>query len=108
MSQDRPTDPLTFDEEVRTSLYCHECGKNFIALIDYRLDGNHKIECAHCGHDHWRVIQKGKVTDDRWGSSYGSKLDAHRPRRVWKADNGVPAATSSASAFLRERWLGIR
>lgn len=101
------TDPHTYDGEVATSMSCHECGKNFIAMVDYRLDGNHILECAHCGHEHWRVIQKGKVTSERFGSSYGTKLDAHRPKRVWKSENGVPVATSSASMFLRERWLGI-
>lgn len=90
--------------ERRTHMDCHHCGKSFIALIDFSLDGNHIIECAHCGHEHYRKIQKGVVTEERWGSANGDKLNAHRPRRVWK-HNSLPMATTSASAFIRDRWL---
>lgn len=90
--------------EQRTFMDCHQCGKNFVALIDYSLDGNHIIECAHCGHEHYRKILNGKVTEERWGSSNGDKLDAYRPRRVWKS-NSLPVITSSTSAFIRSRWL---
>lgn len=100
------TDQLTHDREVKTDLHCHECKKDFVALIDYRLTGNHVIECPHCGHEHCRVIEKGKITEDRWSSRYGSdkQLDGHKARRVWK-DSVLPMQTSSASSFIREMWL---
>jgi DNA-directed RNA polymerase subunit RPC12/RpoP len=100
------TDLLTHDGEVRTDLYCHECSKNFVALLDYSIDGNHIAECPHCGHEHYRLIQKGKVTDDRWSSGYGSdkSKDGIKARRVWK-HNVLPAKTTSASEFIRSRWL---
>lgn len=99
-------DHLTHDGEVKTSLYCHECSKNFVALLDYSIDGNHTIECPHCGHGHCRVIVKGKITDDRWSSTYGSDKDKDgiRARRVWKSDV-LKAQTTSASEFIRQRWL---
>lgn len=99
------TDQLTFDRETRTVLDCHECHKQFVALLDYTVTGNHIIECAHCGHEHCRVIENGRVTGERWDSRYGSdKTRAARPRRVWKA-NALPAVTSSAAEFIRQRWL---
>jgi DNA-directed RNA polymerase subunit RPC12/RpoP len=100
------TDHLTFDKPTRTVMDCHECHKQFVAMLDYSLSGNHIVECAHCGHEHCRVIEKGKITEERWSSRYGSDKDRDgiKVRRVWK-HNVLPAATSSASEFIRSRWL---
>jgi len=35
------------------------------------INGNHEIECPHCGHIHYRVVEDGRVTDDRYRSSMG-------------------------------------
>ncbi len=100
------TDQLTFSKETTTVMDCHECHKQFVALLDYSVNGNHVIECAHCGHEHCRVIENGKITEDRWSSRYGSDKDRDgiKARRVWKS-NVLPAQTSSASEFIRQRWL---
>jgi hypothetical protein len=87
---------------VRTDMNCHNCSKNFIAEIDYSVDGQFEIPCAHCGHIHYRAIKDGKVTESRWGSD-----DGHTPRkilRVWKHPT-LHAQTSTASEFIRNRWL---
>lgn len=99
-------DHLTHDKETKTVLDCHECHKQFVALLDYTVNGNHVIECAHCGHEHCRVIEGGRITGERWSSRHGDDRarDARRPRRVWKAD-ALPARTSSAAEFIRERWF---
>lgn len=87
-------------------LDCTECHKHFVALLDYTITGNHIIECPHCGHEHCRVIESGKITEERWSTRYGTDQtrDAHRPRRVWK-HNVIQAQTTSASEFMRQRWL---
>lgn len=90
--------------EVRTDMDCHQCSKNFVALLDWSLDGNHVVECPHCGHEHLRKIKGGKVTGERWGSFDGDKLNAHRPRHVWKSDSR-PIQTSGAASFIRDRWM---
>lgn len=87
---------------VRTDMYCHDCGKNFIATIDYDIDGNHEIICPHCGHEHCRVIENGKVTSDRWDSRYNNVETS--TQKLWN-HNTLKAQTSSASMFLRDRWL---
>jgi len=99
-------DPLVFDKPTRTTMDCHQCSKQFIALLDYRIEGNHVVECPNCGHEHCRVIKGGKVTDDRWDSRYGSDKDrvGIRARKVWKSDS-LPMSTSSASELIRQRWL---
>lgn len=99
-------DWLTHDKETKTVLDCHECSKQFVALLDFAVNGNHVVECPHCGHEHCRVIENGRITEDRWSTRYGTdKSKAHRPRRVWK-HNVLAAQTSSASEFIRQRWLG--
>lgn len=100
------TDHLTNDKETKTVMDCHQCHKQFVGLLDYSVNGNHIIECAHCGHEHCRVIVDGKITGERWDSRHGSDKDRDsiRPRRVWKAD-ALPARTSSAAEFIRQRWL---
>jgi len=91
-----------YEGEVRTDMYCHDCGKNFLATIDFSIEGNHTIVCPHCGHEHLRKIENGKITSDRWGSSSGSTTA--RTQKIW-SDSRLKMQTSSASEFLRERWL---
>lgn len=99
---DRRTDLLKQHGLVRTDLYCTNCSKNFIAQLDFDLDGNHEVECPYCGHIHFRVIKSGIVSDDR----YNSSLSTHKveKRNMWKSTT-QPIITSTASAFLRDRWL---
>lgn len=87
---------------VNTSLYCHSCSTDFIAQLDYDLDGNHEIECPRCGHKHCRVIKNGVVTGDRWDSR-----EVTHPvpgRRMWVSQT-IAAQTTTASHFLRSKWL---
>lgn len=99
------TDHLTFDKETKTIFNCTECSKQIVALLDYTINGNHIVECPHCGHEHCRVITDGKITEDRWSTRYGTdKTNAIKPRRVWK-HSVLPAQTTSASEFIRARWM---
>lgn len=100
------TEELKYDKPTKTVLDCHECSKQFVALLDYSITGNHIIECANCGHEHCRVITDGKVTGDRWSSRHGSDKDRDgiKARRVWKHDV-LPAKTTAVSEFIRQRWL---
>lgn len=87
--------------KVRTDLHCTECSKSFVAVIDHDIDGNHVIECPWCGHEHCRVIEKGRVSGDRWSSRH-QRVDVER-RNVWKS-SVIQAATTSASQFLSDLW----
>lgn len=88
--------------KVRTDVNCTECGKTFIAQLDFDLDGNHIVECPYCGHEHCRVVTHGKVTGERWDSKQ-QRINVER-RHVWKADS-LPMATTTAAEFIRNRWL---
>jgi DNA-directed RNA polymerase subunit RPC12/RpoP len=90
---------------VRTDLHCHNCDKMFIGELDYDIDGQHVIECPHCGHEHCRKIEKGIITDDRW-SSRETNVEVRRTR-VWK-HSVLQAKTSSTATHIRERFLRHR
>lgn len=94
--------PVGGEGLVRTDVECTECHKGFIAELDFRIDGNHIIECPHCGHEHCRVIEQGKITADRW-SSRMQRVDVEK-RSVWKS-NVLKARTTTASEFIRQSWL---
>jgi len=96
-------DPDQHEGRVRTDMRCTECSKNFIAILDYSIDGNHEIICPHCGHEHCRVIKNGKITEDRWSSKQHNTVVAD-VQRIW-THNVLKARTTSAAEFLRERWL---
>ncbi len=86
----------------KTDLYCHACAKTFIATLDYSMNGNHQVECPHCGHLHFRQIRDGVVTGERWGSD--SNTHVVPKRNVWKSET-LPMQTSATHMFIRDRWL---
>lgn len=85
---------------VRTDMYCHDCGKVYVAALNFDLEGNHIVLCPRCGHQHCRVIEKGVVTGTRWDSRY-KRVDVGS-ESVWGAEG---MKTSVASKFLRDKWL---
>lgn len=91
----------------RSDMNCHNCSKNFVAEVDFSISGEHVIECPHCGHEHWRTIKDGKITEARWGTgdpqNYGH-VTRVKGTSVWKS-SVLKARTSSASIYLRELWL---
>jgi uncharacterized Zn finger protein len=96
----------------RTDMHCHACSGNFVAELDYDLNGDHEIVCPRCGHIHYRTIKDGKITESRYGtdSTPVVKVDG---RSIWsvgevrKRDSGriEGAKVSTVSHFLRDRWL---
>lgn len=85
---------------VRTPMDCNECNKQFVARLDYDIEGDHKIVCPNCGHLHWRKVKNGRVTDDRWGG--GGFVEA-TTERAWSSKDGR-IETNSAAAAIRKKW----
>lgn len=96
------TDPQVNHGPVKTSMRCTNCTKGFVAELDFGIDGDHEILCPHCGHEHCRRIEKGRITDFRWSTR--PHTERVRCRRMWKSDL-IAAETGSASDFIRRRWL---
>lgn len=105
-STEESTDELQHKGLVRTPLYCHDCGKNFVAELDYDINGDHIAECPHCGHEHCRTIKDGVITEARWDGRNG-RTPKNRAKRVWKHDV-LQIKTSSAAEHIRNRFLGHR
>lgn len=88
-------------ETIRSDLHCTDCRRDFVAKLEAQLDGNHVIVCPWCGHQHCRVIVDGVVTGDRYDSTH-ERVEVPT-RCVWRTGDNLQ--TSSASHFLREKWL---
>lgn len=56
--------------EVRSELFCHGCDSYVQFTLDDSLNGNHKVVCPKCGHEHYRVVENGKVTGINFDPSY--------------------------------------
>jgi len=52
----------------RQELYCHNCNKYVQFDLDMELDGQHVLNCPNCGHEHYRIVRNGKITEKRWAS----------------------------------------
>jgi len=99
------TDGFVYAEGIqRTNVDCTHCSRVFVAKINHDLDGNHKIICPYCGHEHWRAIKKGIVTADRWGSQHGPNREVPT-ERMW-SDRTVGIETNTAAEYIRRKWIG--
>ena len=100
------TDLLTHAGLTRTDMHCHSCGKDFIAIINFDLEGDHEIECAHCGHIHYRAVKAGKVTESRYNTDNRPRAEVDTAKRnVWKATTQPIQTVSEAHVFIRDLWL---
>lgn len=90
----------------RTLTKCTNCPHTFIAELDSDVNGDHVMICPWCGHEHFRTIKDGVVTEARWYSKNDpdKPKDPVRARRVWKSGD-IQGQTSTASWFIQERWL---
>jgi hypothetical protein len=65
-------------------LHCHACDRYVQFPIDLSLDGCHTLKCPNCGHEHFRVVEKGIITGERWQSS----------GPVWPVSNATSSTVS--------------
>jgi len=78
-----------------TEMFCHDCRNDFTAELDMDINGNHEIECPHCGHIHYRVVEDGRVTDDRYRSSMGIvQANAYT----------MTASSNNSNVYLQQSW----
>jgi len=94
-------DPLKGEGIERTDMHCHSCSKGFIGKIDFSINGNHEIICPHCGHLHYRVVQDGKITGERYDSDHDN---AGRYVGQWRSDS-LHIETTTAAQHIRSLWL---
>ena len=51
----------------RQELHCHNCDQYVQFNLDLELNGKHILNCPKCGHEHYRYVYDGKISDRRWG-----------------------------------------
>lgn len=91
----------------RQELYCHGCNRYVQFDIDVGLEGNHTITCPNCGHEHYRVVRAGVVTEVRWKSS-GPTHQATNTATTVISTYTVYSSTgtnSSSTAFMYSSWM---
>ena len=75
-------------------LDCTECNGKFEFNMSFQRDGNYRIVCPFCSHEHFRMVRDGRITGDRWASSSTLRWDrvmaeklaaAPKPRRPRRA-----------------------
>lgn len=54
------------DNRVLCEFYCQECRGYIYVYLNIGLEGNHIVNCPKCGHKHYRVVKKGKITEERF------------------------------------------
>jgi hypothetical protein len=85
----------------RQELHCHNCNCYVQFDLDLSIDDNYVLYCPKCGHDHYRVVKNGKITDKRWGQS---QSQTRIGLTTWTTTSTYVTSTSSSS-FLYSSWM---
>ena len=56
---------------------CTNCMFYNYPMLSETMNGNYTIKCGNCGHEHYRVITKGAVTQDRHDKNRGAAEIIH-------------------------------
>lgn len=82
---------------MRQDLYCHACDKNVLFEVPAE-NGRLIVKCPNCGHEHYRLVENGVITSDRWGSS-------NQP--IFYASNTTAVTTGSAcnTTYTYQSWI---
>jgi hypothetical protein len=87
---------LNEDTIERQEIHCHACNRYVQFPIDLSLDGRHVLNCPNCGHEHCRVVTKGKITEERWDQRNGNIM----PTYVISSFVITQSTTSTTSTYL--------
>jgi len=93
----------------RQELYCHACNHFVQFNLDLSLDGKHVLKCPNCDHEHYRIVENGMITADRWANSqtpviYISSGTTATTVSTWVttgcADNYLYASWTTAAVYI--------
>ncbi len=82
----------------RQELYCHNCGRYVQFPLDLSMDGKYTLNCPNCGHEHYRFVHDGIISDERWQSSGGFQTFQISPVNI--------TITTTASSDTNWRTFG--
>jgi hypothetical protein len=93
---------------MRTEIFCHNCQGYFWWDFDEEVNGDYKIICPQCGHDHYRVVRQGVETDERWDQSASQKCwsTVYVPASFYHTQSFETSATvACGGTYLSAAWM---
>lgn len=86
--------------DIEQELYCHACGKYVQFTVPSDVHANLVLKCPNCGHEHYRRVDGGEITESRWGQDPSQQ----NSQPVWTATaNGYSATSAYQSQTARNR-----
>ena len=79
----------------KQEIFCHGCSRFVQFILNFEIDGQYQIDCPNCGHEHFRVIRDGRITDDRWRSSMGNVYT-----QVYGSTSSVNSTTTASGGSM--------
>jgi DNA-directed RNA polymerase subunit RPC12/RpoP len=64
-NSERPV-ALSIGKRIEVEFWCTNCSHYIYVKINTGLEGNHIVVCPNCHHKHYRFVQSGVITGDRW------------------------------------------
>ncbi|MHA1812753.1 MAG: hypothetical protein ACTSYX_04880 [Candidatus Thorarchaeota archaeon] len=91
-------------EKVAVPLQCSNCQTTVRVSIQRGITGNLVIVCPRCGHRHYRFVEDGVITENRWASQVDNFIPPQFYSVTATVDTMTWTSTGSATYFLREAW----
>jgi len=94
-------------------LHCHNCQRYVQFDLDLSVDGNYQLDCPSCGHDHYRIVRGGKITESRWGRSLSQQQGWSNIFATGSTSSSTwtvyvsNAGQTSTSTFSYQKWMNI-
>ena len=60
----------------RQEVYCHHCDSYISFIVDLEVSGRYVVNCPKCNHEHFRIVENGRVTANRWTNHPTIETDA--------------------------------
>ena len=84
-------------------IFCHGCNNYVQFNIDTELDGKHVLHCPVCGHEHYRFVKEGVITNDRWGTSNPPVYMVSSATVTYSAQSTY-ATSTAGNYFTYQNW----
>lgn len=92
----------------KVEFHCTSCGKYFDIKLNMKLNGNHRVHCPNCEHVHYRKIENGEITGDRFFDNKDSPIiDDLRPMKAACRDyqkETIEENMSTGKGFMKRLW----
>ena len=92
----------------KQELHCHNCDKYVHFDIDPEKNGKYEIECPNCKHMHCRVINNGRITDERWDSRNGNYIKLYSTctstSHITFQYANATCTSTDLSMFFQQSW----